>query len=97
MEKVNVGVLGATGMVGQNYIRLLAGHPWFQVSWVAASPASAGKKYAEAVAGRWLMEADSLDGSFMGRAPVALPGRAYRPRKSRSLTGRAPKSLHRRT
>jgi len=58
MEKVNVGVLGATGMVGQNYIRLLAGHPWFRVTLVAASPASAGKKYAEAVAGRWLMEED---------------------------------------
>jgi aspartate-semialdehyde dehydrogenase len=43
-------------MVGQNYIRLLDGHPWFEVTYVAASPRSAGKPYAEAVAGRWLMD-----------------------------------------
>jgi len=58
MQKLRVGVLGATGMVGQNYIRLLNNHPWFQVTYVAASPRSAGKKYVEAVAGRWLMDAD---------------------------------------
>jgi len=45
-------------MVGQNYIRLLSGHPWFRVTYVAASPASAGKSYADAVLGRWLMEGD---------------------------------------
>jgi aspartate-semialdehyde dehydrogenase len=56
MEKLRAGVLGATGMVGQNYIRLLDGHPWFEVTHVAASPRSAGKKYREAVAGRWLMD-----------------------------------------
>ncbi len=50
-----VGVLGATGMVGQNYVRLLEGHPWFEVTYVAASPQSRGKSYAEAVAGRWQM------------------------------------------
>lgn len=50
-----VGVLGATGMVGQNYVRLLEDHPWFDVMVVAASPNSAGKSYAEAVAGRWQM------------------------------------------
>lgn len=55
MSKIKVGVIGATGMVGQNYLRLLADHPWFEVSYVAASPRSAGKKYSEAVAGRWLM------------------------------------------
>jgi len=55
MEKIQVGVIGATGMVGQNYIRLLNHHPWFQVAYVAASPRSAGKTYAEAVDGRWLM------------------------------------------
>jgi len=55
MEKIKVGVIGATGMVGQNYIRLLAGHPWFEVAYVAASPGSAGKPYPEAVSGRWLM------------------------------------------
>lgn len=54
-RRINVGVLGATGMVGQNYVRLLADHPWFNVSYVAASPRSAGLRYAEAVAGRWQM------------------------------------------
>ncbi len=54
-KKINVGVLGATGMVGQNFIRLLDGHPWFEVTYLAASPNSAGKTYAEAVAGRWHM------------------------------------------
>ena len=58
MEKMKVGVLGATGMVGQNYIQLLNDHPWFEVTYVAASPRSAGKTYAEAVAGRWLMSED---------------------------------------
>lgn len=53
MTKIPVGVLGATGMVGQQYIALLADHPWFEVRYVAASPRSAGKKYAQAVAGRW--------------------------------------------
>ncbi|MCA1949711.1 MAG: aspartate-semialdehyde dehydrogenase [Treponema sp.] len=53
MQKIPVGVLGATGMVGQQYIALLADHPWFEVRYVAASPRSAGKSYAEAVAGRW--------------------------------------------
>jgi len=56
MHRINVGVVGATGMVGQNYLRLLEGHPWFQVAHVSASPRSAGKAYAEAVAGRWVMD-----------------------------------------
>jgi aspartate-semialdehyde dehydrogenase len=55
MGKIKVGVIGGTGMVGQNYIRLLKDHPWFEVAHVAASPRSAGKTYAEAVLGRWLM------------------------------------------
>ena len=53
MAKIQVGILGATGMVGQQYISLLNDHPWFQVSYVAASPRSAGKKYKDAVHGRW--------------------------------------------
>jgi aspartate-semialdehyde dehydrogenase len=53
MGKIPVGILGATGMVGQQYIALLENHPWFEVSYLAASPRSAGKKYREAVAGRW--------------------------------------------
>lgn len=55
MERLKVGVLGATGMVGQNYLRLLNGHPWFEVTYVGASPRSAGKPYREAVQGRWHM------------------------------------------
>ncbi len=57
-QKINVSVLGATGMVGQNYLRLLDGHPWFKVVDVAASPRSAGKTYADAVSGNWLMPGD---------------------------------------
>lgn len=57
-KKLKVGVIGATGMVGQNYLRLLARHPWFEVTYLAASPRSAGKKYADAVAGRWHMAED---------------------------------------
>ena len=60
-KKLRVGVIGATGMVGQNYLRLLAGHPWFEVAYLAASPRSAGKKYADAVAGRWHMVDDIPD------------------------------------
>ncbi|MCX7949383.1 MAG: aspartate-semialdehyde dehydrogenase [Treponemataceae bacterium] len=53
MHKIPVGVLGATGMVGQQYIALLNQHLWFEVRYVAASPRSAGKPYEEAVRGRW--------------------------------------------
>ena len=56
MAKIPVGILGATGMVGQNYITLLNDHPWFEVRYAAASPRSAGKKYSQAVAGRWQLE-----------------------------------------
>lgn len=55
-EKLSVGILGATGMVGQRFIALLEDHPWFEVKVVAASPRSAGKTYEEAVNGRWKME-----------------------------------------
>ena len=58
MNKIKVGVLGATGMVGQRYVKLLENHPWFEVSYVAASPRSAGKLYKEAVENRWLIGAD---------------------------------------
>jgi aspartate-semialdehyde dehydrogenase len=57
MTKIPVGILGATGMVGQNYIALLSEHPWFEVRYAAASPRSAGKKYRDAVAGRWHLAA----------------------------------------
>ncbi|MCD8224112.1 MAG: aspartate-semialdehyde dehydrogenase [Clostridiales bacterium] len=54
-KKLKVGVLGATGMVGQRFITLLENHPWYEVTAVAASPRSAGKTYEEAVGGRWKM------------------------------------------
>jgi len=54
-NRLKVGIVGATGMVGQRFVTLLAEHPWFQVVSVAASQRSAGKPYAEAVAGRWAM------------------------------------------
>ncbi|MFX1600926.1 MAG: aspartate-semialdehyde dehydrogenase [Promethearchaeota archaeon] len=53
MKKFNVGILGATGTVGQNYIKLLQNHPWFEIVDVAASPRSAGKPYKEAVKNKW--------------------------------------------
>lgn len=55
MKNYNVAIIGATGMVGQRFCLLLENHPWFHVTALAASPASAGKKYRDAVAGRWAM------------------------------------------
>ena len=55
-EKLKVGILGGTGMVGQRFISLLENHPWFEVVTLAASPRSAGKTYEEAVGGRWKMD-----------------------------------------
>ena len=55
-EKLRVGILGGTGMVGQRFISLLENHPWFEVTSIAASPRSAGKKYSECVEGRWKMD-----------------------------------------
>ena len=54
-KKLRVGILGATGMVGQRFIALLENHPWYEVVTVAASPRSAGKTYEEAVGDRWKM------------------------------------------
>ena len=56
MAKLRVGILGATGMVGQRFVSLLENHPWFEVVSVAASPRSAGKTYEEAVGDRWKMD-----------------------------------------
>ncbi len=55
-EKYNVGIIGATGMVGQRFATLLENHPWFNVVVLAASPRSAGKTYKEAVGDRWFMD-----------------------------------------
>ena len=54
-DKLKVGILGGTGMVGQRFISLLENHPWFKVTTIAASPRSAGKTYEEAVGDRWKM------------------------------------------
>ncbi len=56
MKKFNVGIIGATGMVGQRFATLLADHPWFNVKTLAASGRSAGKTYEEALGGRWAMK-----------------------------------------
>lgn len=55
-DKLKVGILGGTGMVGQRFISLLEDHPWFEVTAIAASPRSAGKTYEDAVGGRWKMQ-----------------------------------------
>ena len=61
-KKLRVGILGATGMVGQRFIALLENHPWYEVVTVAASPRSAGKTYEEAVGGRWKMDTPMPEG-----------------------------------
>ena len=55
MEKLRVGVIGGTGMVGQRFVTLMEDHPWFQLTVIAASPRSAGKTYEEAIGSRWAM------------------------------------------
>ena len=60
-KKLRVGILGATGMVGQRFISLLEHHPWYEVVTVAASPRSAGRTYEEAVGGRWKMNTPMPD------------------------------------
>ena len=60
-RRVEVGVLGATGMVGQQFISFLQDHPWFEVTWLGASERSAGKKYADAAS--WTLD---------GVAPAAI-------------------------
>ena len=56
MKTYNVGIVGATGMVGQRFISLLSGHPWFNITCLGASKRSAGKPYKDAVSGRWAMK-----------------------------------------
>jgi aspartate-semialdehyde dehydrogenase len=62
-QNIEVGILGATGMVGQHFIKFLQGHPWFRIKWLGASDRSAGKKYADATGWR-------LDGTM----PEAVAG-----------------------
>lgn len=66
MKKYKVGVVGATGMVGQRFVSLLEHHPWFEVVKLAASPRSAGKTYREALGSRWAMP--NTGSGFHGRS-----------------------------
>ncbi|MEA2063154.1 MAG: aspartate-semialdehyde dehydrogenase, partial [Gemmatimonadota bacterium] len=74
MSKIKVGILGATGTVGQRFITLLEDHPWFELSEVAASERSAGKPYAEAVAGRWKVSADIPASAAQREVKNVAPG-----------------------
>lgn len=56
MKKFKVGIVGATGMVGQRFVTLLENHPWFKIEHISASARSAGKTYGQAVSGRWVMQ-----------------------------------------
>ncbi len=56
MDKLRVGILGATGMVGQQFICRLHDHPWFTITSLAASSRSAGRTYRETIEGRWAMK-----------------------------------------
>ena len=56
MKKINVGILGATGMVGQHYISFLRNHPYFEITFLVASEKSIGKTYEEALRSKWMMD-----------------------------------------
>src|ERR671931_623483 len=74
MSAIEVGILGATGMVGQQFIALLANHPWFRVRWLGASQRSEGKPYSEACA--WRLAAPLPDSVARLMVDAATPGRA---------------------
>ena len=74
MEKIKVGILGATGMVGQRFIQLLEDHPWFEISELAASERSAEKPYGEAVSGRWKLETPIPDKAASMMVKECKPG-----------------------
>jgi len=71
---IEVGVLGATGAVGQQFVSLLAGHPWFRLTWLGASERSAGRRYADAVSWRLAGDGPGPAGDLVIEA--ARPGRA---------------------
>ena len=78
MEKLKVGIIGATGMVGQRFIMLLSDHPYFEITALVAGPRSAGQKYSDAVKGRWKMKNDCpariLDMTVISSDDVAAVG-----------------------
>ncbi len=75
-KRIEVGVLGATGMVGQQFIHQLAGHPWFALTWLAASERSLGKRYADAAP--WRLEAEIPEGIADRTVESATPGKGPR-------------------
>src|SRR5436309_2505890 len=75
-ERIEIGILGATGMVGQQFIALLSNHPWFRVAWLGASERSAGKKYRDACA--WRLATPLPDAVADLDVDAATPGRAPR-------------------
>ena len=79
MRKLKVGIIGATGMVGQRFITLLANHPYFEIAALAAGPRSSGRSYREAVAGRWKLSCpcpeEVLDMPVLDASDVAAVGR----------------------
>src|ERR1700731_3099263 len=74
MPIIPVGILGATGMVGQQFIALLANHPWFRVEWLGASHRSEGKAFRDAAA--WRLAAPLPDDVAGRQVDAATPGRA---------------------
>ena len=74
MKTIEVGILGATGMVGQHFIRFLDGHPWFKVRWLGASDRSAGKKLADATA--WRLEGEMPSSAAEIAVSDSKPGHA---------------------
>ena len=75
-QRIEVGILGATGMVGQQFIRLLAAHPWFKPTWLAASGRSEGKTYGDAVS--WRLDTAPADDIRRMEVQACTPGRGPR-------------------
>jgi aspartate-semialdehyde dehydrogenase len=82
MERRKVGILGATGMVGQRFIQLLSNHPWFEIAWLAASDRSAGKTYGEAC--RWKLDTP---------LPPAIAAMTMQPNVPEGCVGELPKII----
>src|SRR2546423_15318249 len=78
MKKIPVGILGATGIVGQRFIQMLESHPWFEVAWLAASDRSEGREYSDAA--RW-------------RLKTPIPARVAKMRVSAAAPSGAPKVI----
>jgi aspartate-semialdehyde dehydrogenase len=74
MSKIEVGILGATGMVGQHFIKFLDGHPLFELAWLGASERSAGKRYTEAA--KWHLGGTAPESAAKLTVAEAMPGNA---------------------